>query len=63
MAELTQELVVAITKYLTEFGYPLDQQYVKEEAQRLIDGGEIRGGPSLFIKTFLFKAGLVESDR
>jgi len=43
----------AFAKVLADFGYPVDQVYVKGELQRLYDGGTPRGGPSMFLARWI----------
>jgi len=38
---------------LRGFGYPVDDAWVKAEIERLLAGGEVKGGPSLFIDGWL----------
>ena len=52
-------LLAAMHKSLSEFGYPVTPQYVRDEAKRLKDDAEQpKGGPSMFIAGWLHKAGL-----
>jgi hypothetical protein len=51
----TDLVASAFAKALTEFGYGVTKDYVKTEIQRLLAGGEIKGGPSSFIKSWLDK--------
>lgn len=43
----------ALTKALVDFGYPVTAAYVSGEIDRLLKGEAPKGGPSMFIATWL----------
>lgn len=44
----------SLAEVLRDFGYPITDEWVKEEVGRLLDGEEPRGsGPALFLQRWL----------
>ncbi len=43
----------ALTATLVDFGYAITEGYVKTEIERLLAGGQPKGGPSMFIAGWL----------
>lgn len=56
---LSEASVIAMHSALTEFGYQVDRDYVREQANRLVDGQERpRSGPEGFLAIWLKDAGI-----
>lgn len=43
----------ALALTLRDFGYPITDDWVKGEVERLLNNGEPKGGPSFFLKRWL----------
>ena len=48
-----QEVAHILGHALRDFGYPVTDDYVAQEAKRLLTGEAARGGPSLFLSRWL----------
>ncbi len=56
---VTDEAVRAINHALRDFGYPVDNAYCRKAVDELMAGEAAKGGPQMFIETWLRDAKLL----
>ena len=56
--ELTERSVKSIHQALTEFGYPVTVDWVRDSAAKMIAGEKPVGGPDMMIRSMLVDSGI-----